>query len=168
MMAECVNLKEQFGDRFKVAYEESYQAERGDHCRAEDPWLMIMLCRHGEIYPFGGDQLVASTKVAGGIARVLKGLSYTIVYQDGSDGVDVLFPGDRFEEIAAIMKPRKRRQISDAEGKRLAEMGAKFRFMPGAQAPETAQISLPSTQDDSDVIDPAMAQMGLRNGDVLK
>lgn len=27
----CINLKEHYGDRFKVVYEESYSAERGDH-----------------------------------------------------------------------------------------------------------------------------------------
>ena len=145
MTPTCIDLKREFGDRFKVVYEESYQAERGDHGRAEDPWLMVVLCLHGEIYPYGDDQLVASTKVAGGIARTLKALPFVTTHKDGSDGADVLFPVDRFEEIAAIMKPKRRRQVSDAERKRLAEMGAEFRFSPGAQSPKTAQICVPST-----------------------
>ena len=145
MTAECVNLKERFGDRFKVANEESYQAERGDHGRAEDPWLMVILCLNGEIYPYGDDQLVASTKVAGGVARALTALAFTTLHKDGSDGADVIFPVDRFDEVAGIMKPRKRRRVSDAERKRLAEMGAKFRFSPGAQVPQTAQFCVPST-----------------------
>ena len=55
MTAECVNLKARFGGRFKVVYEESYAAERGGHGRAEDPWLMVIPCQHGEIYPYGYD-----------------------------------------------------------------------------------------------------------------
>jgi len=109
---------------------------------------LVIPCQHGELYPYGDDQLVASTKVAGGVARALKALTFTTLHQDGSDGVDVIFPVDRFEKVAGIMKPRKRRQVSDAGRKRLAVMGAKFRFTPGAQAPETAQFCVPSPQAD--------------------
>ena len=62
----------------------------------------------------------------------------------------MIFPVDRFEDVAGIMKPRKRRQVSDAERKRLAVMGAKFRFTPGAQTSQTAQICVPSTRGDSE------------------
>ena len=46
---DCINLKERFGDRFKVAYEESYYAQHGPNARVEDPVYMILLCRHGDI-----------------------------------------------------------------------------------------------------------------------
>ena len=151
-MTTCINLQQQFGDRFRVTYEESYYAERGDRARAEEPWLMIIPCKHGEIYPFGDDDLVASTKIAGGIARVLKSLTFTTVHQDGTDGVDVRFPVGRFDEIAAIMKPKRRRQVSDAERLRLAEIGVRFRFTHGCQSPQTARESVPSTRGDSEPV----------------
>jgi len=38
-----------------VTYEESYLTERPEYRDEEGPWLMIMPCRHGHIYPWGGD-----------------------------------------------------------------------------------------------------------------
>ncbi len=84
---DMVNLKERYGHRFKVAYDESYYAERGDHGRAEDARLMVLLCDHGHMYPFGGDLLAASTDKRGAVAGRLAGLDCTTVVQDGDDGV---------------------------------------------------------------------------------
>lgn len=56
---ECLNLKRIFGERYKVAYEESYYAEYGPNAYREDPWLMVLLCQHGEICPWGGQNLAA-------------------------------------------------------------------------------------------------------------
>ena len=56
----CPNLKELYGDRFKVRYEESYFAEHGSGAWREDPWLMILLCQRGHICPWGPDTLAAS------------------------------------------------------------------------------------------------------------
>ena len=67
----CINLKERFGDRHPVKHEESYVADRGDGARAEDPWLMIIPCKHGHLYPHDGDLLGASTDRRGPIARSL-------------------------------------------------------------------------------------------------
>ena len=128
MEPTCINLKREFGDRFKVAYEESYAAERGNHARAEDPWLMVILCQHGEIYPYGDDLLVASTKKAGSIARTLKALPYVSLYREGFCGSDLIFPLDQFEAVAAIMKPRKRRRLSEAARRRAADRLRKYQF----------------------------------------
>lgn len=131
MTAECVNLKVRFGDRLKVTYEESYVAERGDHAWAEDPWLMVIPCLHGEIYPYGDDQLVASTKVAGGIAKMLKALPFTMLHREGSDGADVIFPVDRFMDVAEIMKPRRRRRMTEEAKQQMVERLRKYQFGKG-------------------------------------
>ena len=46
---DCINLKERFGDRFKVAYEESYYAQHGENARVEDPVYMIIPCKWGHL-----------------------------------------------------------------------------------------------------------------------
>ena len=56
-----------------------------------DPWLQIIPCRHGHIYPYGGDRLVASTAKRGSVARKLSELDCTELWRDGDDGVGVLF-----------------------------------------------------------------------------
>jgi len=119
---KCIDLKQRFGDRFKVAYEESYYAEYGPDARTVDPWLMIILCQHGEICPWGDDNLAACTNHAGPIANRLKALPYTQVAQDGDDGANVVFDVKHFDKVAQIMKPRRRRQVTEAERQRLAEM----------------------------------------------
>ena len=46
MPALCIDLKKLFGKQFRVCYEESYHADKGEGARAADPWLMILLCQH--------------------------------------------------------------------------------------------------------------------------
>ena len=111
-----------------MVYEESYCAERGDAARAEDPWLQIIPCRLGHIFPWGGSTLAASTNTRGGTARNLAPLDFTTVAQDGDDGLTVLFPVEKFAQVAELMKPRRRRQISETERARLADMGRKYGY----------------------------------------
>lgn len=138
---ECVNLKERFGKKYRVDYEESYYAERGDGARADDPWLQTILCQRGRVFPWGGDKLAASTNGRGPTATKLTGLHFVTVPQDGDDGVTVVFPVDKFAQIAKLMLPRRRRQVSDAERARLAAMGAGFRFSPGTQSSSSERQS---------------------------
>ncbi len=35
-MVDCINLREHFGDRYRVIWEESYHAEYGEGARVED------------------------------------------------------------------------------------------------------------------------------------
>lgn len=119
----CINLRERFGDRYRVAYEEGYVAQYGKDARVDDPWLQIVLCRHGHIYPQGGEILAASTNERGPVAGALVRLKCTTVLQDGSDGVNVAFHVDHFDVVAAILRPRRKRQVSDQDRTRLAAMG---------------------------------------------
>ena len=125
-MMKCVNLKERFGRRFKITYDPSYQAERPEFREAEAPWLMMIPCEHGDICAWGGDNLAACTRTAGPIAKRLKALPFATVAQDGSDGANVVFPVNHFEEVAAIMKPRRRRVVSDQERERLAALSRQY------------------------------------------
>jgi len=111
-MTECINLKERFGDRCRVEYEESYYAEHGEHARTQDPWLMVILCQHGHICPWGGELLAACTNNRGAVAKRLAELPFTAVAQDGDDGVNVTFHVDQFDEVTTIMKPKRRRRLS--------------------------------------------------------
>jgi len=56
----CVNLRERYGRRYRVTYEPSYHPEHGPNARIHDPWLMIVPCRFGHIFPHGGSTLAAS------------------------------------------------------------------------------------------------------------
>jgi len=124
----CINLKERFGHHYRVAYEESYFADYGPNARIEDPWLMVVLCEHGEICPWGGTTLAACTNKAGAVAKRLKSLPFTKVAQDGDDGANILFDIEHFAQIAAIMKPRKRRRMTEQQRRAAAERLRQYQF----------------------------------------
>ena len=138
MTATCVNLKDMFGDRYKIGVDESYDAERPEFRRQEEPWLTHVVCQHGHIGVWGDDQLVACTKNAGPVAKRLIALPFTEVAQDGTDGANVVFDLEHFEEVAEIMRPRKRRRLSEEHKAKLAASNTEYRFRPASDAPETA------------------------------
>ncbi len=111
----CINLKERFGDRHPVKHEESYVADRGDGARAEEPWLMIIPCKHGHLYPHGGDLLGVSTNGKGAISNKIRELACTRVVQNSDVGVNATFHVDDFDQVAEVMKPHRRRQWTDEQ-----------------------------------------------------
>jgi hypothetical protein len=144
-MKTCINLRERFGKRFRIRYEESYRAQYGPRAWTPDPWLMIIPCRHGHVFPWGGDKLAASTNRRGGIARNIMALPGVTVHQDGSDGITAVFHVDRFEAVAAIMLPKRRRVASEAEKERLRHLGRQFGYQPGCGAHHTSAACVPTT-----------------------
>jgi len=155
----AINLKERFGDVYRVDYGESYGAERGDRGRLEEPWLMILSCDHGHICPWGGDLLAACTNKRGSVAKRLRDLDCTTVVQDGVDGVNTAFHVDHFDAVAAIMKPKRRRRVTPKLRAHLAEVGKThpFRRQHGVGSPEDQQSRDLGPLDESEA-----AQAGFR------
>ena len=111
--AECIDLAEQFGRRYRVENEESYFAQYGRRARVNDPWLKVLVCRHGEIYPFGGDALAASVDGHPKLAARLRRLECCRVIQDGDFGeLTATFDVVDFRQVAKVMRPRLRRKLT--------------------------------------------------------
>lgn len=131
MKTDCVNLRKTYGRRFKVAYEETYYAEYGRGARIEDAWYMVMMCRYGHVFPHGGTTLAASVDGHPKVAGRLKKLSCCRVQQDGDFGeLTAVFDVADFERVAQVMRPRRRRRVSEKERARLREIGFKRRAQP--------------------------------------
>jgi hypothetical protein len=152
MTTDCINLKEAFGDRFKVAYEEAYLAEYGEGARRDDPWLQIILCQNGHICPWGGSSLAACTTTNGRVAAKLRRLPFVEIAQDGNDGINAVFDVAHFDRIAEIMKPRRRRRLSEAQKAANVERLRKYHPVKGqsvadvaAQAAREVETGDPST-----------------------
>jgi hypothetical protein len=133
MEAKCINLKSTFGHQYQVEYEESYYAQYGPNARTEDPWLMIIPCRWGEIYPWGTSTLALSIEFDAPASRIdrLMRLPWIKIHQHGSDGLTILFPLGHFDEIAQIVQPRRRpgpRALSAEHRQRLHEAAANYWF----------------------------------------
>jgi hypothetical protein len=135
-----LNLEDLFVDRYKLEYEESYYAERPEFRKQEEPWLTQIPCQHGHIGVWGDEWLVACTDHAGRVVKRLRELPFTQVAMDGDDGANVLFTVDHFDEVAQIMKPRKRRRLSGEHKARLAASNAKYRFRSASEHAPAAQF----------------------------
>jgi hypothetical protein len=146
----CVNLRERFGRRYKITYEKSYAAAYGPKATREAPWLQIIPGARGHVYPHTTTMLAATTNKSGPTARHLTALPFVQVWTDGSDGVTVVFPPDRLEEVAELLKLRRRRRITDQERDRLTELGRRHRFQPRQAAVQSSSGALKSTIDPED------------------
>ena len=121
-MMQCVNLKEMFGDRYRVVYEEAYSAEHGEGGRRIDPWLMTIPCLYGLIYPHGEQELAACCN-----RRLVRGrlaaLACCEVIQKGDTETVVTFGAEHFEQVAEVLRPRKRRLLRPTFRSRLVAIG---------------------------------------------
>jgi hypothetical protein len=144
MDVSCIDLKLHFGGRLRVIHDDSYLADHGKHGRVCDPWLQLIPCRNGHIYPHGGVLLGASTNNRGPIARALAALPGVLVVQDGNDGINVVFPVVEFEAVAAILKPRRRRILSPERAAELTERLRRYRFTAADQNAGAGQGCDPS------------------------
>jgi hypothetical protein len=128
----CVNLKEQFGSRYRIAYDPAAVLERGGK---SNPWYYVIPCKFGEIHPFGGEMLAfhcRGSKMRGIIKREFP--DFEIESWTDDEEAIFIFPADRLPELAKIIKPRRRRQVSGSERQRLSEMGSKSRFSTAINA----------------------------------
>jgi hypothetical protein len=153
---ECLNLKRRFGQRSRVTYKESYRAEHGPAARVEDPWLMIIPCKYGHLFPWDTTTLAASVDGHPSVAGRLRRLPCCRVHQDGDFGeLTVLFNADDFPKVAQIMRPRRRRQARLTReqrqeiGRRLRE-GRKRASHPVAQGQSTADRGGSKAQGDAE------------------
>ena len=109
---------------------------------------MMIPCEHGHICPWGGENLAACTRTAGPVAMRLRSLPFVEVVQDGADGVNAVFPADRFDEVAAVIKPKRRRVLSPEARQAAAERLVPYRFSPAVRSPHTGLGSVPARSVD--------------------
>jgi hypothetical protein len=123
---DCIDLLECFGDKYRVEYDASYDP-KGKHHDNRDPWFMVVPCRFGTIYPCGGDALAAEVLHHPGAAKKLRALPGVTVFTEGDDGVTFRFPAALFDQVAGVLRPRKRRRQSDEQRRASAERLARVR-----------------------------------------
>lgn len=133
--------RERFGRRYRIAWE-AKGATKGQWPREEWPWLMELRCHRGKVYPYGGELLQAYTD-RWGIGRMLRALP-CVLDARGDDETVIRFHVDHIEQVLAVLKPYRRRQVSEAEKERLAGFSKRFGF--GAErVSETPKTALEST-----------------------
>jgi hypothetical protein len=135
-MSDCINLRERYSKRYRIEYDPAYVAEHGKRARADDPWLQTIPCQRGHLYPHGGSLLGVATNGRGPTTAAIARLPGVTVVQDGDDGINAVFPPELLPKVAALVKPRRKRQLSPEQRERLASVGKATRLtakQPGVQ-----------------------------------
>ncbi len=107
----CVDLRPWAkANRYRFRLEESYRVENSTHVRGDGRWFVEILCKNGLIYPHGGINLLAYANR--GVKRHIAAIGPDIQRHQTDGGAEVFkFPVERLDEVAAILRPRKRRAI---------------------------------------------------------
>jgi len=117
-----LNVKELFGNRYRI---ECDPAAKSEPYGRRNPWNFIIQCKYGEIYPFS-DQLLAVLVVGPKKVAQLRRVGYTL-HQDADGEAVYLFPADRFDDVARLVHPRKRKRISTEHLRKLQQGGSDYR-----------------------------------------
>jgi hypothetical protein len=121
----CIDLRERFGTRYRVR-QEADGVTWYETPESERVWLLELPCRYGVVYPHGGEMLAAV--VTGRYARQQVAALPCIVSRRGDEELVVTFHVNDTEAVLAIMKPRRRRQVSPEQREQLRAIGRGTRF----------------------------------------
>ena len=119
--ATCVNLLEAFGKDYKVTFDPAYESRRVPR-RCLDPWMLQLPCRGKGVvvYPWGSGWLAVEVDGRPGLVKKLVAIPDVKLRQDGDGEKTFLFPVGRFTEVAAVVKPHRRRRLSAEQRAELA------------------------------------------------
>jgi hypothetical protein len=123
--ATCVDLDAVYGDRFRLGWEAD-GATRNLWPREDWSWLRELRCRHGRVYPVGGDMLAAVTDRPRLGAR-LRRLPCVLTARGDLETV-VTFRLADAGAVLALLRPYRRRRVTPAERARLAAIGDASKF----------------------------------------
>lgn len=113
----CIDLAADYGSRYRIDYEPHVD----QWPRIEHAWLARIRCLHGYVGVQGGDRLHAFTDrpVIGARLRRLP----FVERSQGHAEVRIVFHVDHLAAVLAILKPYRRRQLTDEQRARLTATG---------------------------------------------
>jgi len=83
------------------------------------------------------------------VARRLAAVEGVELRQDGDDGCNFRFHVDRFDAVAEVMKPRRRRRLSPEQRAKCADRLAKHQFTPARERPQNDRTCVAAASGDS-------------------
>jgi hypothetical protein len=143
----CPNLLELAGGRYKVTFDPAYDPYHVPRDKL-DRWMMRWPCAHGEIYPWGDGVLAAFVHAKHQAAGRLLAIPGVVLWTDGDDGKTVTFPVAVLDQVAEVMKPRKRHRCNRTP-EQLAELSRR-----GLEALARKREGLPQGQQNAPVAPP--------------
>ena len=110
----CVDLWRMFGDDYKITTDPAYEPT-GINTSKLDPWYFTIPCKYGVIWPYGRQQLAICIDYHDQIANRVRALPGVWVLLDGDREKTFVFDVQMFKQVAAIVKPRKRKKLSSEQ-----------------------------------------------------
>jgi hypothetical protein len=127
-MAEpiCIDLRKRYARRYKITWDQAYDP-RGVPRNKLDPWYAQIPCRGGiTIYPVGGDDLAVECDYHRYLAKRLAAIPGVVCTQDGDHEKTFRFAAELFDQVAAVVQPHRRRQLTEARRQALRERAAQM------------------------------------------
>src|SRR5262249_55415242 len=109
MTPTCLDLRQLFGETYRIGHDPAAVTRS----EKNDPWMATIPCRLGTIYPHGGDTLAVEIDGHPGVARKVAAIAGVRLHQEGDREKTYLFQLDLFPQVAALVKPRRRRKLSE-------------------------------------------------------
>jgi hypothetical protein len=113
--------------------------------------MMTIPCRVGIIYPHGAEMLALDLDGHPKVAKHVATIPDIVLHQDGDEEKAFLFPVGLFDQVAALVEPKRVRRLSRERRKRLIQAGLRFRFGDGAGASSGERQAPRTTTGDQDV-----------------
>ena len=119
--------------RYRWRFEESYYGEKAEH-RGDGRWYVEILCHNGLIYPCGGETLLAYAKA--GVVSAVESLPGVKQHQTDGRARVFAFPLECLDEVAAILKPRRKRAHGASPEQLRAMRERRKSLVQGGQTPQ--------------------------------
>ena len=123
----CVDLWRTFGNEYKISTDPAYDSTgiRRDNL---DPWYFTIPCKFGTIWAHGGDMLCVDIDYHDRTARKVGAIPGVRLKRDGDREKTYIFPAALFGEVAKLVKPHRRRQMTPEQRQEAAKRLAPYRF----------------------------------------
>jgi len=121
MTVQPLNLKELFGDKYKIAIDESASCPGESK---DNPWYYQIPCKFGHIYSYSDKELgfyCESGKIRNRLHQEHTDIEITNWSDDGE--AVFLFTPDQFKIVAEFAKPKRKRRLSQEHRRKLTNAG---------------------------------------------
>lgn len=127
-----IDLKEQYGKRYKVTLDESWDVER-DRKAADRPWYEEIKGKRGWCYLH--NRSVLSVEISNRVFNAYQHkMPFPYSYVRGGDETQkVLVEEEHIAKAINFIIPRRKRMLSEAHKAKLLAASAKFRFPAGSK-----------------------------------
>jgi hypothetical protein len=113
-MADCVNLVKRFGKMYRIRYDPAF-VPAGKHRKKIDPWVFIIPCKYGTVYPHGGGYLAIDIDHHPVVSRQVGDLPGCELIQDGDQEKTLRFHAKHLKIVAGIVHPYRKPNMSNSQ-----------------------------------------------------